>query len=97
MATVKKEEACVTVRYELKCGWVHCDVVAAKLRRALLDDDGLWDAKDDTNGWDGDTTGALEVTYRSLAHAIRLDPIVRKLASVKVTAKEKADVLRRLC
>lgn len=81
MPHVDKLERYVEIGYTLRCGYERATALADDLAKRLKDDKGLWGAKDDTRGWDGDRQACVKVTYCTLADAIRLEPEVRRLLS----------------
>lgn len=83
MPKVNKLERYVTIGYNLKCGFERCQALCDDLLKVLKDDDGLWEAEDASIGFDGPTDSHAKVTYRTMADAIRLDPVVRRLLSRK--------------
>jgi hypothetical protein len=84
MPIVKKEERYVEVTYQLCCGFERAEALAGGLEEELKEDDGFWDAKDDTRGWESENQSVVVVGYRTLADANRLDKKVRELLSRKV-------------
>ena len=84
MPHVNKDEVCVKVCYELKCGYERATALANDLNKQLADDKGYHRAEDITNGFVPNHTSYVEVTYMTLKDANRLDETVRKLLSRKV-------------
>jgi hypothetical protein len=83
MPRVTKDERYVEVGYELNCGFERATALADDLAKVLKDDDGFFQAKDDTRRWDGDRKSLVVVIYETLADANRLDQKVRQLLSRK--------------
>lgn len=83
MPRVTREERYVKVGYELNCGFERAQALARGLTEALKDEPALYDASDDTRGWDPENKSVVVVTYLTLKDANRLDQQVRQLLSRK--------------
>lgn len=74
MPHVYSDPDTVLIALRLDCNFEKLDGIIKKLNKRFPEIEYL---SDDTRGFDGDAQSVLDVGYKNLADAVRLDPLVR--------------------